>query len=277
MIKSGSTEAFIKASFSTISGQRIITIGFNKEKKVIKIDDQPSKSQKEIASILKPILLQHKDVGIVAGYPEESRAFIQQLIFLANAQAGDLQFKLKAILKRRKALLQTPGASEAEIDLWTDKLLKTSASIREIAQPIIKSLQEKIDAIASIKSIKIKYKTNPDSSTNNSLEKELLLGRNLIGSHLDYLEVFQNNLDAKKFASRGQQRIMTFLLKAASCLLLLEINPTSAIILLVDDFFAELDNENKLFAEEILEKIPCQKIISYPTQASIEKENLICL
>jgi recombinational DNA repair ATPase RecF len=276
MIKSGSSEAFIKACISTPAGQRIITIGFNKEKKVIKIDAQLSKSQKDVALILKPILLQHKDIGIVAGYPEESRAFIQQLTFLTGT-TGDLQFKLKAILKRRKVLLETNGASREEIKLWTDKLLETSASIRNLTEPIIASLQEKIDKLAGRKNIKIKYKINEDSKPCNSIERECLLGRNLIGSHLDCLEIVQNNLDAKKFSSRGQQRIIAFLLKAASCLLLLELKPTSAIILLVDDFFAELDNENKLFAEEILEKIPCQKIITYPKQHAPEKENLICL
>jgi len=266
LIKSGEQDCFVKATFNTQGNLQIISSGFNKEKHLIKINDQVIKSRKELMAIAIPILLQHDDIDIVSGYPEASRVFLQQIVYLSgDAETISHLFKLRAILKRRKHLLAN-NASISDINIWTEKLLEISKALRLNNQRLISNLNTKINALCNQFNINLSYKINDQYAQvpENVLQKEIELQRNMIGAQLDYLEVQLNKRCAKRFASRGEQRMLTFLLKAASCLLLLETKQKSMVVLLIDDFFAELDPGNKNLAEQILTLIPCQKIITYP-------------
>ena len=71
--------------------------------------------------------------------------------------------------------------------------------------------------------------------------EEIIRAQSLVGPHRDDVSFLINDIEAKKFASQGQQRTIVLSLKLAELELIKEkINDTP--ILLLDDVLAELDN-----------------------------------
>lgn len=71
--------------------------------------------------------------------------------------------------------------------------------------------------------------------------EEIIRGQSLVGPHRDDVSFFINGIEAKKFASQGQQRTIVLSLKLAELELIKEkIEDTP--VLLLDDVLAELDN-----------------------------------
>lgn len=71
--------------------------------------------------------------------------------------------------------------------------------------------------------------------------EEILRGMALVGPHRDDTEFFINNIEAKKYASQGQQRTIVLSLKLSE-LLLIEEKINEKPVLLLDDVLAELDD-----------------------------------
>lgn len=71
--------------------------------------------------------------------------------------------------------------------------------------------------------------------------EEIIRGMALVGPHRDDVSFFINNIEAKKFASQGQQRTIVLALKLSE-LLLIEEKINEKPVLLLDDVLAELDD-----------------------------------
>ena len=71
--------------------------------------------------------------------------------------------------------------------------------------------------------------------------EEIIRAQALVGPHRDDISFFINNIEAKKFASQGQQRTIVLSLKLSE-LLLIETKINEKPLLLLDDVLAELDD-----------------------------------
>lgn len=71
--------------------------------------------------------------------------------------------------------------------------------------------------------------------------EEIIRAQSLVGPHRDDLSFFINNIEAKKYASQGQQRTIVLSLKLSE-VLLIENKINEKPLLLLDDVLAELDD-----------------------------------
>ena len=71
--------------------------------------------------------------------------------------------------------------------------------------------------------------------------EEIIRAQALVGPHRDDISFFINNVEAKKYASQGQQRTLVLSLKLSE-LLLIETKINEKPLLLLDDVLAELDD-----------------------------------
>jgi len=169
----------------------------------------------------------------------------------------DLEYKkhltnYNQALRKRNKILETNFNNlnlDAELDYW-NKLLIDNGSY------LILKRKEYIAYLNSNKTIdskefSIEYKESPLSSDrfNESLPKELLIKRTLIGPHRDEYNIFLvNKLKVKKdihmYGSRSEQRLGLFWLKINE-LKYLEHFFKKKPILLLDDIFSELDHNNQ--------------------------------
>lgn len=269
LIKHGAPQTLIKAKIEGgADPEKTIFLGFDQDRKVLRINDKNIKSQKEVLAALRPVILHHKDIEIVSGYPEAGRAFIQQLSNLSENSNTDNHYRLKAILKNRKALLESGNPDPSLLKIWTNKLVDVSEKIRAANTKIAENLEQEINTLNDKFKIGIKYHSAEISMTPEMQAKELLCQRNLFGPQHDQLDLTLDGQSAKRFASRGQQKIITLLLKAASTQLLSKLPNPGAVILLIDDFFSELDQTNQAWGEELIKSLPCQKIVVCPKENS---------
>ena len=72
-------------------------------------------------------------------------------------------------------------------------------------------------------------------------QEEIIRAQSVIGPHRDDVSYFINEIEARKFASQGQQRTIVLSLKLSELELIKEKINTNAILLL-DDVLAELDD-----------------------------------
>jgi DNA replication and repair protein RecF len=94
-------------------------------------------------------------------------------------------------------------------------------------------------------------------------QQEQTFGRSLFGAHLDDIAIHFQNKGSKAFASRGQQKLIVFLLKIAQLQELVHLKGPS--ILLVDDFMADFDTDRIKALLILLESLKCQLILTSPT------------
>src|SRR5207248_10097354 len=94
------------------------------------------------------------------------------------------------------------------------------------------------------------------------LEEELRWRRSLFGIHLDDVTITLRDKHAKIYASRGQQKLVAFLLKCAHVLALTNHVKTSSIIL--DDFLTDFDPRVLEQCLQVLISLDVQCFITSP-------------
>lgn len=165
----------------------------------------------------------------------------------------DLEYKKRLTnynqaLRKRNKILESGFNSQnldVELDFWNKLLIDHGSYL------IIKR-REYITYLNSNKNIdskefEIEYRENKISQKlfSESLQKELLVKRTLIGPHRDEYNIFINpRKDIHMYGSRSEQRLGLFWLKINELKYLEEFFRKKPILLL-DDIFSELDHKNQ--------------------------------
>jgi len=238
-----------------------IKFGFGESKKIIQVNSKPLKNLSDLIGIVDSVLFVPDDFNLVTGSPEIKRRYID--IQLSQAKNEYLE-NLKAynkVLKNRNALLKNRNYNKNEMQTWTEELLKYGTLIIMERKKSVSNLNKFANEYLSIisgnkENLKIDYKTIGDIETDANIknqfrilmekthQSEQKLGFTLIGPHKDNLEFYINNINAKKFASRGQLKSISIALKFAEAdnlKLLKGYYP----LFLFDDIFSELDETRK--------------------------------
>jgi len=155
-------------------------------------------------------------------------------------------------LRKRNKILETGFDSEnlgAELDYWNKLLIDNGSYLIMKRRKYISFLNS--NRIIDSKKFEIEYKENKINQERfaESLQKELLIKRTLVGPHRDEYHIFMVNKsmikkDIHMYGSRSEQRLSLFWLKINE-LKYLEDFFKKKPILLLDDIFSELDHNNK--------------------------------
>ena len=164
----------------------------------------------------------------------------------------------------RNQILKSFDSPESKIEqlkLFTPQLIDTAEKIIEKRLQFLKNLQiyaENIHKnITLIENLEISYgylkkegltiKQDLEKEFEKNLEKELELGYTCVGPHRDDIVFKINGLDCKQFASQGQQRTVSLVVKLSLMEVIRE-EIGEYPILLLDDVLSELDEgrQNRL-------------------------------
>lgn len=157
----------------------------------------------------------------------------------------------QAIRKRNKILESGFNSQnlDAELDFWNKLLIDNGTYLISQRQKYITYLNS--NKIIDSKEFTIKYMANNinQERLSESLHKELLIKRTLVGPHRDEFYIFMVDKskvkkDIHMYGSRSEQRLGLFWLKINE-LKYLEIFFKKKPILLLDDIFSELDHNNQ--------------------------------
>lgn len=240
------------------------------KKKVLKVNSLKKNKSSEFISYLSVVSFSVSDLLLLRGMPEDRRDWLDVAISQIYPAYSERLAKYNKIRIQKnnflKSLKINPGQDKELLDVWNTQLITSGSNILYLRLKFLKELQK----IADIKHNEISQKEHLAIVYNSSIvkdfdcdmsklyliddiaqyfreninkryEEELIRAQSLVGPHRDDVSFFINGIDAKKFASQGQQRTIVLALKLAE-LAMIQKQFSESPILLLDDVLAELDD-----------------------------------
>ena len=279
-----------------------IMLGINNKGKSAKIAGIKKTKLTDFVGELNVVLFSPEDLQIVKGSPALRREFMNREFYQFSRIYHKYYLMYQHLLKQRNSYLKDmrknpkDEMSLAYLETLTSQLAKVALYITKervsFVQDISKLTYKNMLNISNgQETLKIKYKSsvldalniaeiNDESFTEENLTKvmmkksfdDIMRGSTKIGPQHDDLEFYINDLDAKMYASKGQQRSIVLSLKLAEINYLKEKTGTYPVLLL-DDVLSELDKNRQLkLLDAINENV--QTFITTPSISDI-KEDLL--
>lgn len=257
-------------------------------KKTIKLDGHSIKSYKELYDIYKVITITEDDLMLVQGNPGERRNFIDQIISLIEPSYISVLKKYRHILNQRNALFGFNQFNLENYLLWSEQLYNITDIIQKKRIYYLDLIEKQTNSLAhplfeSDRPITLQYqpaRSFKNTKFEDAFSQDLLLKnqeirqkRSLFGAHLDDYTITFQNKSSRIYASRGQQKLIVFLLKGAQLKLL-----NTKAILLIDDFMTDLDEQRINALIPLMSSLTSHLIITSPLHKSeiitaIKKQN----
>ena len=279
-----------------------IMLGINNKGKSAKIAGIKKTKLTDFVGELNVVLFSPEDLQIVKGSPALRREFMNREFYQFSRIYHKYYLMYQHLLKQRNSYLKDmrknpkDEMSLAYLETLTSQLAKVALYITKervsFVQDISKLTYKNMLNISNgQETLKIKYKSsvldalniaeiNDESFNEENLTKvmmkksfdDIMRGSTKIGPQHDDLEFYINDLDAKMYASQGQQRSIVLSLKLAEINYLKEKTGTYPVLLL-DDVLSELDKNRQLkLLDAINENV--QTFITTPSISDI-KEDLL--
>lgn len=265
IIKFGADRAKIGVNFLTNAGKKNIEIFLDKsDKKSIRINSLNILKLTELVGILSVVYFSPDELKLIKEVPEDRRTFLDVSISQFDKTYLYNLLKYNRILKMRNQILKSFDSRESKLEqlkLFTPQLIETAEKIIEkrlifienlkiIAKNIHKeiTLTEDLDITYSYnKKENLSIKEDLKQEFEKIVDKELELGYTCLGPHRDDIVFKINNLDCKHYASQGQQRTVSLVVKL-SLMEVIKNEIGEYPILLLDDVLSELDEarQNRL-------------------------------
>ena len=234
------------------------TVEISNDGKSVEIDNNKVEKISDYVSRINIILFNPVDTRLIDDAPVERRKLLnieisqlykEYLIVLAN---------YNKILKQRNFYLRSMyvnGNNDTNyLDILTKKLIEYGCLIAKYRKEFIENINKYItDIYASIfKSgeLKIKYVSSYKNKTGAELlknyqknyQKEMEIGKTLIGVHHDDIAFVIDNNNLKEWGSEGQRKNAIISFKLAEINVIKDLKKYYPILIL-DDLFSELDKE----------------------------------
>ncbi|MCK4499538.1 DNA replication/repair protein RecF [Candidatus Babeliales bacterium] len=287
LAKSGAKFFYIELITEDNEGEsHKIQIGYDTTKrgtkaKSVKLNGKPARATSEILRLFRTVSITSDDLELVKGSPEIRRNFLNQTLFLLNNEWNKTIRSFKKILSQRNALLWAGNPNRESLKTWTKQLwgktveiqLQRESALCDIEFEANRLLQEHFtDHNLSITLRYQRKKTVKGESfedfwvqlcATGTTDREIILKRSSFGAHLDDFETTIFARCARTFASRGEQKLITLLLKCS------QLNVSNKAyknrgILLLDDFLTDLDQQRLKQCIELLQSLKTQIIITCP-------------
>lgn len=284
---------FLQINFDEDAGiQNQIQVGHsNKDGKLVKFNQKQIQSYKDIILHYRIISVTEDDLQLVQGAPEFRRSFLNQSLFLLDPNFLSDFRQYKQILDQRNNLIAknfkkelTQGLKD-ELFSWTKQLWEKSQKIQKDRIQFLLEMEQQINELLKtyfanfqVNSISLKYickNMNKSQSFDKFLkeyekniqQKELRWGRSLFGAHLDDFSITFSKIQARVFASRGQQKLILCLLKIVQLQKLQGQGESGC--LLLDDFLTDFDFDRLNAILFLLKNLNCQVFITCPLKSFV--------
>jgi DNA replication and repair protein RecF len=262
----------------------VLQVGFSVDGKTIKHNNKIVHSHKELFGYYRVVSITEDDLELIKGAPEVRRLFLQQALYLLHPQHVVLLREYKKILQQRNALLFSQkgsliGASD-ELAIWSSKLWELSVKLTALYTALLKDLEVCVNKLLKdffitqdeqfLVSLSYVGKALSEEGfeafweqwKREKVREEFFLGRTLFGVHLDDFSIQFQSRKARLFASRGQQKLLVFLMKYAQFYLLG--TQTEQSCLLLDDFLTDFDAQRLTQAFALLQNLNTQVFLTSP-------------
>ncbi len=266
LIKEGESSSYLSGVLVTDSFENKLEVGFDIDKKKMKIDSSIVQKMGDYISKMNIIIFYPDDLELVKGSPNVRRRYLNTELSQLSSNYINLLNDYNKILKMRNSFLKKKNKKE-EIDenyfaILTNYLVEKGVMIAKLRKKFLIGLNDNSEEIykriTGNNDFHFVYKPNvefddyqTDEMKKKMVEKlekmketEIKLGTTLVGPHRDDFEFYLGDFNIKNYGSQGQQRVSILALKLAE-IKLFENQRNTPPILLLDDVFSELDESKK--------------------------------
>ncbi|MFN2595558.1 MAG: DNA replication/repair protein RecF [Actinomycetota bacterium] len=273
VVRHGAERALIHAVLTRKGRQIRIDMEMKQTKGTrVLINRTPASGPRALRELATGVFFGPDDLTLVKGSPDTRRRFLDDLVVKLHPAREPVRREWERVLRQRNALLKTiPRSGSARSDamstleVWDDAMSRAGAQLTAARIAVLEQLQPVVDAryrgIAGMGRIELSYasawlstqEVKPDvthlrdvleAQIAESRNREIDRGMSLVGPQRDdiaiSIEKDGDSLDARAYASQGDQRTIALALKLAERDLLADALGETP-ILLFDDVFSELD------------------------------------
>jgi len=285
----GTDQAIIRAEIERDDRTLQVDLEINTSKaNRARLNQNPTKSQREILGALQVIYFSPEDLDLVRGEPTHRRDFLDKLLIMRSPRLAGVISDYDRVVKQRNTLLKTRSPENA-LAPWTEQLINLGAQLSAERIALVEELNPYVAAnyanLNEVKPASISYKSATDGLTTNTekniqtltarqlevARQETERGASLIGPHRDDLHLQLGDFPAKGYASHGESWSMAISLRIGSFNLLK--SEGAEPILILDDIFAELDTTRRAQLTSVT-KMAEQTIITAAVESDLPPELL---
>ena len=247
--------------------------------KEIFINDDKIMDRKALINLFPCVIFSYSDYVLVNGSSKLKRTYFDQIQCFQSIDYIDMTRKYEQILKNRNNALKNKQTKLLEF--YNIQLSQIGIQIMETRKKIITECEELATAIfrdisRSQDTLSFEYIPawkNCSSATDiikeleNNLALDLLHGYTCRGVHRDKIIYTINNKNASDFASTGQTRVISLILRIIQARIIADYTQKSPLLLL-DDVLLELDNDKR---NSVLSLLPPRSQIFFTFMENIDK------
>jgi DNA replication and repair protein RecF len=229
------------------------------------LNRKPLPRARDLVGSLRVTVFAPDDLRLVKAGPTERRAELDDLLVALSPRYDAVQSDYERVLKHRNAWLRTWSRADdpATLDVWDEQLVRAGAELvrgrlkllDRLAAPLGKAYGDVAGEAADVAGAYeaawagdvILDETRLDDvapllaeavarSRSADLERRLTL----VGPHRDDWRLSIDGLDARRFASQGEQRSLALAVRLAGPVVITDVVGEPPVLLL-DDVFSELD------------------------------------
>jgi len=238
-------------------------------------------SRIELLQAIPVVTVTEYDMNLVQGGPLYRRAFLDYTIALQLPGYAHTLKQLSELISQRNALLAQERSWNRDMYyILSERLWRLTAQIRAerhiCMQRLEMALQRLFREVLGFDDLRLIYSATPalseEEASSSSLwcqqqeARERRYRRSLYGAHLDDMEWQVQGVSARRFASRGMQKLLVVLARSVQAAVL----PDAT--LLLDDLMADFD-EARL--EQVMQSLLTSKrqlIITIPHATGADRE-----
>jgi len=274
--------------FAKIGSQGDVSIPMgiakSQDSMTIKVANRAATSASVLANTL-PVQLINPDVHkMLEEGPRFRRRFLEWGLFHVKPTYFQHWQECRQILKQRNAALKA-GLPSREIEQWNVFLCEKTETITSFRQQYLEDLQPYVAAMLErcgplpVVDIKLsrgwtKHKTLIEVLHEN-LASDRERGFTQYGPHRSDLTINCQGMRAKEVVSRGQQKMITALLKLAQIQMLNQLEQQPKAVLLVDDLPAELDHQFRGALLDRIAELNTQSFVTATDLSLLGKHSLL--
>jgi DNA replication and repair protein RecF len=272
LVRNGADQAVIRASVVRHGRTALLELEVNPGRSNrARVNRSPLPRSRELIGLLRTVMFAPEDLALVKGDPAGRRRFLDELATLRAPRLAGVRADYDRVLKQRNALLKSSAAAARgggdlpTLDVWDEHLAAAGAQVLAARLELVAALEPFVDkaysalssasaraGLAYISSLGDDVSLVPDpdvlaaavlAAVGRRRREELDRGVTLVGPHRDDVLLRLDDLPSKSYASHGESWSFALALRLASYSLLREEGDDPVLVL--DDVFAELDNDRR--------------------------------
>lgn len=248
MIRHGHKGYFVGANAMS-RGEHEIKMYWSLRERKLSLDGKPVRKLIDYLGVLRVVIFCTEDLQLVKGTARTRRRFLDLLLSQTRPTYLPMLQRYVQALRSRNALLKQRTLDEAELDSFSQELVKAGSDLIELRRELVPRLSP-LARLAyrrvshDAEELRLEYlpgvKRDFGVELAQSRARERAYRATLVGPHRDDVQLSLNDRSAAQFGSEGQKRTLAIALKMAQAEYLAGIHGSPP-ILLIDDVMGELD------------------------------------